>query len=48
VFAIPMTSKAAHAKENAAGGDVELSDQDVERLDQAFPLGAPRPGVPTL
>jgi diketogulonate reductase-like aldo/keto reductase len=48
VFAIPMTSKAAHAQENAAGGDVELSDQDVERLDQAFPLGAPRPGVPTL
>jgi diketogulonate reductase-like aldo/keto reductase len=48
VFAIPMTSKAAHARENAAAADLELSDEDVERLDQAFPLGAPRPGVPTL
>jgi diketogulonate reductase-like aldo/keto reductase len=48
VFAIPMTSKTAHAQENAAAAAVELSDEDVARLDQAFPLGAPRPGVPTL
>jgi diketogulonate reductase-like aldo/keto reductase len=48
VFAIPMTSKTAHARENAAAAGVELTDEQIARLDQAFPLGAPRPGVPTL
>lgn len=48
VFAIPMTSSAEHARENAGAASIALSDEDEARLDQAFPLGAPRPGVPTL
>lgn len=48
VFTIPMTSKAAHARENAAAAAIELTTEEERRLDQAFPLGAPRPGVPTL
>jgi aryl-alcohol dehydrogenase-like predicted oxidoreductase len=29
-----------YVEENAAAADVELSDDDLRRLDEAFPLGA--------
>jgi diketogulonate reductase-like aldo/keto reductase len=48
LFAIPMTKNPRHAEENAGAAAVELTDEDVARLAEAFPLGAPRPGVPTL
>ncbi|WP_020179229.1 aldo/keto reductase [Methylopila sp. M107] len=42
VVAIPKASSAAHALDNAAAGDLALSDAQVARLDEAFPRG-PRP-----
>lgn len=39
VFAIPKSSNVEHVRENAAAGDVELSADEVERIDDAFPLG---------
>lgn len=48
LFAIPMTSKPSHALSNAGASGITLDDEEIERLDDAFPLGAPRSGVPTL
>jgi diketogulonate reductase-like aldo/keto reductase len=48
VFAIPKASRVEHVEANAGAGDLRLSDDDVERLDAAFPRGARRAGVPTL
>ena len=42
VFTIPKASSAEHAAENAAAGDLVLSDDDIAALDQAFPRG-PKP-----
>jgi diketogulonate reductase-like aldo/keto reductase len=42
VLAIPKASKVAHAEENAGAGDLELSSQEIERIDKAFPLGRPK------
>jgi diketogulonate reductase-like aldo/keto reductase len=41
-FVIPKASTPEHAAENAAAGDLELSESEVARIDAAFPLG-PRP-----
>jgi diketogulonate reductase-like aldo/keto reductase len=48
LFAIPKTSRVEHVLENAGAADLELDDRDLARIEEAFPLGAPRPGVPTL
>jgi len=42
VFAIPMTTEPDHAKENAAAAELSLSDEEIARIDAAFPLG-PKP-----
>jgi diketogulonate reductase-like aldo/keto reductase len=42
VFAIPKASTPAHVAENAAAGDVQLSEADIARIDAAFPLGTRR------
>ena len=48
VLAIPKASRIAHAQENAAAADLQLSDADIRSIEEAFPLGA-RPGtLPTL
>jgi len=47
LFTIPKAARAAHVAENAAAGDLVLSDDDVRRIDAAFPLG-PWRGLPTL
>jgi diketogulonate reductase-like aldo/keto reductase len=48
LFAIPKASNPEHAAENAAAGDLHLSEADCRRLDAAFPRG-PRPReLPTL
>jgi diketogulonate reductase-like aldo/keto reductase len=39
VFAIPKASKAEHAEDNAAAGDLTLTSREIERIDKAFPLG---------
>jgi diketogulonate reductase-like aldo/keto reductase len=48
LFAIPKASSSAHVAENAAAADLRLSEADLARIDEAFPLG-PRPReLPTL
>jgi diketogulonate reductase-like aldo/keto reductase len=48
VFAIPKASSAEHAGENAAAGDLVLTQEEIAALDAAFPRG-PRPsGLPML
>jgi diketogulonate reductase-like aldo/keto reductase len=47
-FAIPKAARAEHAAENAGAGDLELSPDEIRRIDQAFPRGPRRKGVPTL
>jgi diketogulonate reductase-like aldo/keto reductase len=42
LFAIPKASTPEHAEENAGAADFQLSEADIEQIDQAFPLG-PRP-----
>jgi diketogulonate reductase-like aldo/keto reductase len=42
VLAIPKASRLDHVIENAAAGDLDLSDDDITRLDAAFPRGPSR------
>jgi diketogulonate reductase-like aldo/keto reductase len=48
VFAIPQTSQISHVEDNAHAADIMLSDEDMEQIDQAFPPGPRREGIPTL
>jgi diketogulonate reductase-like aldo/keto reductase len=48
LFAIPKSSTAAHAEENAAAGTLRLDDAELARIDQAFPLGPPPRELPML
>lgn len=48
VFAIPKSSSVEHVGENAGAGDVELSTDEVERIDDAFPLGKRPRSLPAL
>jgi diketogulonate reductase-like aldo/keto reductase len=41
-FAIPKASRPEHAPENAGAGDVRLMENEIARIDEAFPRG-PRP-----
>jgi diketogulonate reductase-like aldo/keto reductase len=48
LFTIPKAGSPAHAQENAGAGDLRLTEEDLARIDEAFPLG-PRPRtLPTL
>jgi len=48
VFAIPKASAPEHAAENAAAGDLVLSDEEVAALDRAFPRGPKPRSLPML
>jgi diketogulonate reductase-like aldo/keto reductase len=48
LFAIPKASRPEHVEENAAAADLELDADEVRRIDEAFPRGRRRSGVPTL
>jgi diketogulonate reductase-like aldo/keto reductase len=48
LFAIPKSSRIDHVRDNAAADRIDLTAADLETLDQAFPLGRRRPGVPML
>jgi diketogulonate reductase-like aldo/keto reductase len=45
VFAIPKAARVEHALDNARAAEVALSDDDVRRLERAFPRGRRRKGV---
>jgi diketogulonate reductase-like aldo/keto reductase len=47
-FTIPKASTAAHAAENAAAGDLFLTDTELARIDEAFPLGSRPRTLPVL
>ena len=40
IVPIPGTKRRSYLEENAGAVDVELTDEDLERLEQAFPQGA--------
>ncbi len=44
VFVIPKAARRAHAEDNAAAADFDLSDDEIAQIDRAFP--APPPGTP--
>ncbi|MCC8938476.1 aldo/keto reductase [Bradyrhizobium sp. Arg68] len=48
VLAIPKASSADHAAENAAAGNLKLSDSEIAALDKAFPRGPKPRSLPML
>lgn len=48
VFAIPKAAQAEHASDNAAAGDLRLSEAEMARLDKAFPRGARPRSLPMI
>jgi diketogulonate reductase-like aldo/keto reductase len=48
LFAIPKASNPEHAEENAGAGGLHLSEDDLARIDAAFPLGARPRSLPML
>jgi diketogulonate reductase-like aldo/keto reductase len=48
VFAIPKAATAEHVADNAAAGDLALSNDEVLSLDKAFPRGAKPQSLPML
>ena len=48
VFAIPKAARPEHIADNAAAGDLELDGWEIRHLEEAFPRGPRRPGVPML
>jgi diketogulonate reductase-like aldo/keto reductase len=48
LFAIPKSSNAGRAAENAGAARLALGEDEIARLESAFPLGPRRPGVPYL
>jgi diketogulonate reductase-like aldo/keto reductase len=47
LFTIPKAGTRAHVEDNAGAARVALTDEDVARIDRAFPARVPR-GLPTL
>lgn len=48
VFAIPKASSTVHAADNAAAGDLVLSEAEVAELDKVFPRGREPSSLPML
>jgi diketogulonate reductase-like aldo/keto reductase len=48
LFTIPKAADPEHVAENAGAGDIELSPEEVGRIDAAFPLSRSRRGLPML
>jgi diketogulonate reductase-like aldo/keto reductase len=48
VFVIPKASRVEHAEENAGAGGLHLSEAELARIDQAFPLGREPRSLPML
>ena len=48
VLAIPKAGTPEHAADNAAAGELVLSDGEIAALDKAFPRGPKPRGLPML
>jgi len=44
LFAIPKSARPDHVEQNVEAGDLRLTEAEIDRIDQAFPLG-PRPSA---
>ena len=47
-FTIPKAANPKHAADNAVGGHLKLTDEDVERIESAFPLGRRPSSLPMI
>ena len=49
MFTIPKSATLAHVEENAGAGDLQLTEDEIRRIDEAFPTRKPRRGhLPVL
>ena len=48
LFAIPKAARAEHAADNAGAAGIDLTGEELARIDAAFPRGRRRRGVATL
>jgi diketogulonate reductase-like aldo/keto reductase len=48
LFTIPKASNPEHAAQNAGAGDLRLNEQEIARIDAAFPLGRSARSLPML
>ena len=48
VFAIPKAARLMHVEENAKAADIKLSQEDIARLEEAFPLGVRPRSLPMI
>jgi diketogulonate reductase-like aldo/keto reductase len=48
VFAIPKAARLMHVEENAKAADIKLSQDDIVRLEEAFPLGVRPRSLPMI
>lgn len=48
LFVIPKAISLGHVAENAAAGDLQITQDEIEKIDKAFPLRAPPRELPTL
>ena len=48
VFVIPQTSQISHVRENALASGIVLSEEEIKQIEQIFPRGRRRRGIPTL
>ena len=48
VFAIPKAASIEHAEANARAGDLELSAEEIARIDAAFPRGSRPASLPVI
>src|SRR5262249_7922051 len=48
LFTIPKAPQVAHVRDNGPAGALQLTAQDIARIDATFPRGRNRSGVPTL
>jgi diketogulonate reductase-like aldo/keto reductase len=48
LFAIPKAGRPEHAAENAGAGELRLTEAELARIDEAFPLGRRPRNLPTL
>jgi diketogulonate reductase-like aldo/keto reductase len=48
LFAIPKASRSQHAAENGGAGELRLTDDEIARINEAFPLGRRPRRLPVL
>jgi len=48
MFAIPKASSSAHVEENVGAGELHLTDDEIARIDKAFPRGPKPRSLPML